>query len=185
VKLGAWLERHYYTGDSPSGERMAQIINRRVCAELDGPFVIFIIGARLNKPWKLNVVLPFLATMPRMLKELAAAPELGLLHVEQHFSLSGATLVQYWRSFEQLEAYARDPERAHQPVWRWFNQKLGSNGDIGIWHETYLIQPGCYESVYNNMPAYGLGAAGTLVDATGARQEARQRMKAAAEKIAA
>jgi hypothetical protein len=164
---------------------MAEIIKRRVCAEIEGPFVVFMIGAKINKPWKLGVVLPFLATMPRMLKELAAAPELGLLHVEQHFGLGGATLIQYWRSFEQLEAYARAPERAHLPVWRWFNQKLGSNGDIGIWHETYLIQPGGYESVYNNMPAYGLGAAGTLVDAVGARQEARQRIKAAAEKIAA
>src|SRR5579863_627845 len=51
-KLGAWLNRHYDVADSLLGERMAKIINRRVCAELDGPFVVFIIGARLNKPWK-------------------------------------------------------------------------------------------------------------------------------------
>src|ERR1700693_3173308 len=149
---------------------MAEIIKRRVCAELDGPFVVFMIGARINKPWKLSVVLPFLATMPRMLKELAAAPELGLLHVRQHFGFTGVTLVQYWRSFEHLEAYARAPERQHLPAWQWFTKQLGSNGDIGIWHETYLIQPGCYESVYNKMPPYGLGAAGTLGDAIGARQ---------------
>jgi hypothetical protein len=42
------------------------------------------------------------------------------------------------------------------------------------------VQPGAYETVYNNMPPFGLGAAGTLIDAVGARQEARQRMKAAA-----
>ena len=164
---------------------MAAIIQKRVCAELDGPFVIFMIGAKINRPWKLNVVVPFFASMPRMLKELAAAPELGLLHVEQFIGPTSATLIQYWRSFEQLEAYARAPDHEHLPVWRWFNQKLGSNGDVGIWHETYLIQPGCYESIYNNMPAYGLGAAGELVDASGVRQEARQRMKAAAEKLAA
>jgi hypothetical protein len=63
---------------------------------------------------------------------------------------------------------------------QWFNKQLGSNGDIGIWHETYLIQPGGYETVYNNMPPFGLGAAGRLVDAVGARQEARQRIKASA-----
>jgi hypothetical protein len=164
---------------------MADIIEKRVCAEIEGPFVVFMIGARINRPWKLNVVIPFLATMPRMLKELAAKPELGLLHVRQHFGGTSIALIQYWRSFEHLEAYARSPDHAHQPVWRWFNSKLGSNGDVGIWHETYLIQPGAYESVYNNMPPFGLGAAGALVDAVGARQEARQRIKAASEKAAA
>jgi hypothetical protein len=159
---------------------MPGIIDRRVCAEIEGPFVLFMIGARINRPWKLNVVLPFLATMPRMLKELAAEPALGLLHVRQHFGPSGAMLIQYWRSFEHLEAYARAPGRQHLPAWQWFNGKLGSNGDIGIWHETYLIEPGRYESVYNNMPPYGLGAAGKLVDAVGARQSAHQRIKAAA-----
>jgi hypothetical protein len=164
---------------------VARIIQRRVCAEIEGPFVIFMIGARINRPWKLNLVLPFLATMPRMLKELAAAPELGLLHVRQHFGGLSVTLIQYWRSFEHLEAYARAPERQHLPAWRWFNGQLGSNGDIGIWHETYLIEPGRYETIYNNMPPYGLGAAGNLVDANGARQSAHQRLKAAAAEVAA
>jgi len=159
---------------------LAGIIQKRVCAEIDGPFVLFMIGARVNKPWKLNVVAPFAASMPRMLKELGAQPELGLLHVRQHFGFGSATLVQYWRSFEHLEAYARSPEHAHLPIWQWFNKQLGSNGDIGIWHETYLIQPGCYENIYNNMPPHGLGAAGTLTDAVGARQTAHQRIKAAA-----
>ena len=163
---------------------MTDIIQKRVCAEIEGPFVVFMIGARINRPWKLNVVLPFLGTMPRMLKELVAEPELGLLHVQSHFGGLDAVLIQYWRSFEHLESYARAPDRAHLPVWQWFNKKLGSNGDIGIWHETYLIQPGCYESVYNNMPRYGLGAAGTLADAIGARHSAHQRLKAAAKATA-
>ena len=54
---------------------------------------------------------------------------------------------------------------------------MGSNGDVGIWHETFLIRDGAYETVYNNMPAFGLGMAGSLVDAIGARQEARARVK--------
>ena len=160
---------------------MAGIIEKRVCAEIEGPFVLFMIGARLNRPWKLNVVLPFLATMPRMLKELAAEPALGLLHVRQHFGPTGAFLIQYWRSMDQLMTYARRRESQHLPAWRRFNQLVGTNGDVGIWHETYLVQPGQYESVYNNMPPYGLGAAGTLVDAVGARQTAHARMRAAAE----
>lgn len=72
---------------------MADIIQKRVCAEIEGPFVVFMIGARINRPWKLNVVIPFLASTPRMLKELGAKPELGLLHVRQHFGGTSATLI--------------------------------------------------------------------------------------------
>jgi hypothetical protein len=162
---------------------VADIIKRRMCAEIEGPFVLFMIGARINKPWKLNVVAPFIATMPRMLKELAAEPALGLLHVRQHFNGTSVMLVQYWRSFEHLEAYARAKDRQHLPAWQWFNKQLGANGDIGIWHETYLVEPGRYETIYNNMPPFGLGAAGTLVDAIGARQSAHQRLKAAAGEL--
>ena len=56
---------------------------------------------------------------------------------------------------------------------------MGSNGDVGIWHETYVIEPGRYENIYNNMPPHGLGAVGRIVDAVGARQAARQRVKSA------
>ena len=55
---------------------------------------------------------------------------------------------------------------------------MGSNGDVGIWHETYLIEPGQYENVYNNMPAFGLAAAGTTHDATGPRARADGRREA-------
>lgn len=160
---------------------MGKTIDRRVCAEIDGPFVLFLIGARINRWWKPWILFPFLNTMPRMLAELQARPEIGLLHARGHFGIGGLMVVQYWRSFEALEAYARDRNLTHQPAWAWFNRRFGSNGDIGIWHETYLIQPGAYENIYNNMPLHGLGAAGALTDAVGHRNEARQRIKAAAE----
>jgi len=151
------------------------IINRRVSAEIDGEFVLFLIGVRLNKPWKLNW-LPVFAAMPRMLRELSQKPELGLLHYRLHFGLRDAMVVQYWRSFAQLTAYARDRNQAHLPAWRAFNQAIGTNGDVGIWHETYIVAPGRYESIYVNMPEYGLGAAGTVHDATGSRNDATSRV---------
>jgi len=159
---------------------MAEIIDRRVCAEVDGDFVVFLIGMRINKPWKFWQWWPVATAMPRMLIELARQPDLGLLHA---YSLPGFpvfTVVQYWRSFEHLEAYARNRDQAHLPAWQAFNKAVASNGDVGIWHETYSVRQGGYESVYNNMPAYGLGRAGRLVDALGARRDARERMKAAA-----
>lgn len=159
---------------------MASIVRERMCAEVEGEFVVFLIGMRINRPWKPWKWGPVAAAMPRMIIELYQNPELGLLHARTHFGFPDIMVVQYWRSFEHLEAYARAREHAHLPAWQAFNRAVASNGDVGIWHETYLIAPGRHESVYNNMPPFGLGAAGKLVSAVGARQEARARIKASA-----
>ncbi len=156
---------------------MAQIVKKRVCAEMEGGFVVFMIGMRVNKPWKVWKWLPVATAMPRMLAELFKQPDLGLLHAQSHFGFPNVSVIQYWRSFEHLEAYAKARDKAHLPAWQAFNKAVGSNGDVGIWHETYVIEPGQYENIYNNMPPYGLGAVGSIVDAVGGRQAARQRVK--------
>lgn len=157
---------------------MAASIDRRVAAELDGPFVLFLIGVRINRPWKLWSWLPVLTAMPRMLAELQRRPELGLLHARAHFGFPNITAVQYWRSHEQLQAYAQARDKAHLPSWHAFNTSIGTNGDVGIWHETYLIAPGASEAIYVNMPPYGLGRAGMTPDAVGPRATAQGRLKA-------
>jgi len=145
-------------------------------AEMDGEFVIFLIGMRVNKPWKVHQWLPMLRAVPRMLKELEAHPESGFLG---HLG-PGRVIVQYWRSFEHLETYARAKEKAHWPAWMDFNRRVGNaRGDVGIWHETYLIKPGHYEAIYSGMPPYGLGKAGRLIPASGAHETARARIAAA------
>lgn len=158
---------------------MSNIIAKRVCAEIEGDFVVFLIGMRINRPWKFWKWAPVAAAMPRMLIELAKQPELGLLHARTMFGFPNVMVTQYWRSFDHLEAYAKSREAAHLPAWQAFNKAIGSNGDVGIWHETYLIENGRYENVYNNMPAFGLGLAGSLKDAAGGRKEARGRVLAA------
>ena len=158
---------------------MPATIDRRVCAEIEGPFVLFLIGVRINRPWKVGSWLPVFRAMPRMLIELARRPELGLLHARSHFGPRSAMVVQYWRSFELLQAYAASREAAHLPAWKAFNRAVGSNGDVGIWHETYLIDPGKAENVYVNMPPFGMGAAGAIKDATGVRVDAARRLAAA------
>jgi hypothetical protein len=156
---------------------MSEIIAERMAAEIEGEFVVFLIGARINRWWRVRSWWLVFSAMPRMLIELAQKPELGLLHARSHFGLGSAMVVQYWRSFEALEAYAKMRDAEHLPAWAAFNKAIGSNGDVGIWHETYVVGPGQYENVYNNMPPYGLGVAGTLVEAKGARQAARQRLR--------
>ena len=58
---------------------------------------------------------------------------------------------------------------------RFLNQKAGTSGDVGIWHETYMCANQRYESVYE--PAFGLGKAGQLVPATGRKQSAAERLQ--------
>src|SRR5918999_1332743 len=86
---------------------MAKVIAARMAAEIEGDFVVFLIGMRINKPWKVGKWWPTFIAMARMLTELRrAGPETGFLGAQPMGMLS---LAQYWRSFEALEAYARDP----------------------------------------------------------------------------
>ena len=47
---------------------------------------------------------------------------------------------------------------------------------MGIWHETYVVQPGQYEAMYGNMPIFGLAAATKHIPAVGRHETARRRM---------
>lgn len=92
------------------------VIDERVAARIEGDFVLFLICMRIKRPWKVTKWLPVFLAMPRMLKELETAPreETGFLG---HNGLSLGTIVQYWRSFDDLERYARSRAASHWPAW--------------------------------------------------------------------
>jgi len=147
----------------------------RMTARMDGEFAVFLIGMRINRWWAVHRWLPVATAMPRMLRELYARPELGLLSHEMWFSRT-VILVQYWRSLDALLDYARARDAVHLPAWQAFHRAVGVEGSVGIWHETYVVRPGSYENVYVNMPPFGLGKAGSLVPARGGLQSAAGRM---------
>jgi len=154
---------------------MANTINQRMTVKIDGDFVVFLIGMRINRFWKFHKWIPVVSAMPKMIKELSNKPESGFLG----FQIIGGippVIVQYWRSFEQLEAYAKARDGHHYPAWKAFNLKVKSNGDFGIWHETYKVNAGNYECIYNNMPKYGLGKIGEMIPATGRKEYAADRI---------
>jgi hypothetical protein len=154
---------------------LAGTINERMTVSIEGDFVVFLIGMRVNRWWKLWQWIPVALAMQRMIRETSASPEIGFLGVESWIG-NPTIMVQYWRSFELLEAYATDRQRKHLPAWAAFNRAVRSNGDVGIWHETYRVPAGAYEAVYNNMPAFGLGKVGSPIPATGKRQTATGRL---------
>jgi hypothetical protein len=153
------------THERTRGLSVAELAGRRMTVEIEGDFVVFLIGARFND--RLHLLRSFLDLggrrgMKHMLDHLVARPEKGLLAYEMGIP----TIVQYWRSFEHLEAFAKDESDPHVEAWRQYWRRVGRSGRTGIWHETFLVKAGEYEAVYGNMPPHGLGKAGTLMPAS-------------------
>lgn len=154
------------------------IIAGRKTADFSGPLVVFIIGVRINHFRKIGKWLPVVRAMGPMIEELSANPDSGFLGVETCLkSHRHLVMIQYWTAFDALERYARSRDEKHWPAWTAFQKNVGDDGTVGIFHETYAIEGGAYESLYGNMPAFGLGKVAGITDATGSRQEARQRMR--------
>jgi hypothetical protein len=155
---------------------MPQIFPGRYTAQSNAPFVVFLIGMRVNRIFALRKWTRVAAAMPPMLAELKRDPSLGLLHAHSFVYWRGVAVVQYWRSFEQLHAYAHARNAAHLPAWAEFNRRIGVDGSVGIWHETYTVSPGQYESIYVNMPKFGLSAAAEHLPVTARSDNARARI---------
>jgi len=97
---------------------MTDVNNGSYMADLSSAgdeLVVFLIGMRVNKPWKLSAWWPVFTAMPKMLRYLEEHPEKGLLGYRQAF-LPAPILVQYWWSFADLERFARAGARARAPL---------------------------------------------------------------------
>ncbi len=154
---------------------MASVVPGRFTAQMDQPFVVFLIGMRVNRLRSVRKWLPTLRAMGPMLRTLYEHPEKGFLGGQTYLSWRGVTMVQYWRSVEDLERFARDRDDPHLEAWRRFNRTIGMDGTVGIWHETYEVEAGGYETFYGNMPVYGLASATRHVLSGRGGQSARQR----------
>ena len=135
----------------------------RTTADARGDVVVLLIGMRINRFRAVHLWLPVMLGMFRMLRELAKDPARGLLS-RVLLSASPRTyyVVQYWESKEKLYAYATAPDAFHHTAWAAINRKERSGklrGQVGIWHEAYIVPEGSYEAVYGDMPAFGLAAA--------------------------
>jgi hypothetical protein len=146
----------------------------RHSGRVEGDFVLFLIGMRINKLLHIHRWLPTLLAMPRLVKELRRRPELGLLHAELFMSGRTIQMQQYWRSFEHLHSFAH--AMPHLAAWVGFNRRWQGNSAVGIYHETYLIAAGEYECIYIDMPLRGLQRAGEAVPITDRIDNARQRI---------
>jgi hypothetical protein len=156
-----------------SADRIEQ---RRLHADREDDVVVFLIGMRINSFWKVHRWLPVLLLGPRLVRGLEDDRASGLLGSWSFVSPPRVVgFVQYWATFDDLREYARDAGAGHVEAWQDYNDQA-EEGAVGIWHETYCTDG--YETVYNNVPPRGLGAAegSDLVGATGGFESAAGRL---------
>ncbi|MFM2277309.1 MAG: hypothetical protein RIT12_705 [Actinomycetota bacterium] len=110
-----------------------------------------------------------------MLPELYKNPQLGFKS-HQMWMARTLILVQYWDSSEKLIAYSKATDAEHLPAWKAFNKAARKTNAVGIYHETYVIDPGKSENIYVNMPKFGFGKVGHLEPAKGKRNSASERL---------
>ena len=143
---------------------MPRVQAGRTTHRYSGELVVFLIGMRINRPWRPDLWLPTFVAMPKMLAELSRDKSSGLLGYRLALGAGGPVLVQYWSSHELLYAYATAPDSEHRPAWTAFNRRARKvPGAVGIWHETFRVDHA--ESLYSEMKAGGLAKATETVPA--------------------
>ncbi|WP_432485209.1 DUF4188 domain-containing protein [Kineococcus esterisolvens] len=144
----------------------------------DDGVVVFLVGMRINSPWRVRAWLPVLLAMPPMLRELAEHPEHGVLGMRTCWGSGGPFVVQYWRDVESLHAYAQRDGGLHRRAWQRFNARArAARGAVGVWHETYAVPAGHHESIAVDVPVAGLAAATRSVPVSARGERAAQRMR--------
>jgi Domain of unknown function (DUF4188) len=108
---------------------------------------------------------------PKVQASVNGRPDGLLLHEYLLFSLipPHAGMRQYWRDFDSLERWARS-----LPHKDWWQNYLNDRGGTGFWHETYLRDG--MESVFIDMPPYGLAKFAPVEPARGTMFSARRRL---------
>ncbi len=168
---------------------MAEIHAGRMTHEHDDGLGVFLIGMRFNRLYRPDQWMPVFLAMPKMLTELyrnraaaaaGSAEDLGFLGARTLLGGKGVTVVQYWRSVEDIYRYASAPDHEHRPAWSAFNARARkAAGAVGIWHETFAVPAGGHESVYVGCPTMGLAQATSAAPVPKNKRYARLRVAGA------
>jgi len=153
------------------------IHNGRFTTANDEEIVLFLLGIRVNKVRAVRSWLPVVRALKPMLRELSYAPDSGLLYSRtQRYGWREVTLLQYWRSTDALLEFSH--AAMHRRAWRDFYKVAARGTDVGLWHETYVVPAGRYESIYGSVPRLGLAVAHGLTPIGRRTDSARARLDA-------
>lgn len=98
---------------------------KRMAGKIKGDFVVFLIGASYNKPFKFDKDFKEMGdAMEAMVSELRENPELGMIHADSYAGVNqpghgpDTLIVQYWKSADLLRQYARSSTNKHFGPWK-------------------------------------------------------------------
>ncbi len=152
----------------------------RYTANYPDEFVVFLIGMRINQLRRVNEWWPVFRGALAMQKETLALPDSPLLDSRAVVAVSDCRMflmIQYWRSFDELESWANSNDLRHRPAQKQFFRQTAFNGHVGVWHETFRVAAGEYEAIYLNLHRFGLAAAGEHISLR-VHPTARERLEA-------
>ncbi len=105
----------------------------------------------------------------------AIAAGSGLLNSESYtIALNHFGVLQYWRSFDDLETWAH--RLPHSEWWRAAVERMRLKRDIGIYHETFLVRAADIESISMNCHPAGLETFGLRSQPVGPDTTSRGRL---------
>jgi hypothetical protein len=105
----------------------------------------------------------------------AVAAGAGLLRSERFaIDASHFGVLQYWRSFADLEAWSHRPP--HAEWWRKAVERMRTKRDFGVYHETFLVPRDRIEAIYLDCAATGLATFGTIGEPVGPQTTSRGRL---------
>ena len=105
----------------------------------------------------------------------AMAENAGLLNSESFaIGINHFGVLQYWRSFDDLDAWSRRPP--HSEWWRAAVERMRLKKDFGVSHETFLVRSSDVESIYLDCRPTGLAAFGILGEPVGPLTTSRGRL---------
>lgn len=155
---------------------MAKIFNGRYTTQYAEDVTVFLIGMRFNRWWLPHTWLPVFLAMPLMLRRLETQPEFGFLGYHIWYGRT-LVMVRYWKSPEHLQDFASASDQPHVAAWQRYTKRVGDSGSVGLYHETYVTSPADRESMYVNMPLFGLArATGGHTAVNASLETARQRL---------
>lgn len=154
-----------------------QIFNGKYTSKPENTFVVFIFGMRINNFLYFWLWIPFFIRLLKMISRLKKYKESGMMNAHMFFSMGGLGVMQYWESFDKLEAFALDENDKHLPNIKKYQRLIGKSGIVGIWHETFIVENDKFETFYYNMPKWGLAkATNHHLEIPLMQEEARQRL---------
>ncbi|KYK61524.1 hypothetical protein DCS_02666 [Drechmeria coniospora] len=123
--------------------------------------VVFNLGAQMNHP--MGFLCPggkeigdwFMAMNADLMRR---RDELGLITMSDWRGLNvdnanSLCATYYFRDVESIHRFAY--EEMHRKAWDWFN--AAKHDHIGIFHETFIVPPHSYETIYKNCVPIGFG----------------------------